>query len=73
MNFINCTAIVIPGTNIAGVQYGRHLSVYQVKGGWAVGPSFGPRRVKKQQRTGSPAVWAYLPMHLAGSPFMGRI
>lgn len=63
----------IPGTKIARVQNGRYLAVYQVPGGWAVGPAFGSRRAKKQRRTGSPAVWGYMPDHLKGKPFMGRI
>ena len=63
----------IQGTNIAETIHGQQMAIYEVKKGWAIGPAFGRKRAKKQALTNSPAVWGYLPDHLNGKPFMGRI
>ncbi len=63
----------LQGTKIAAVAHGVPMGIYQVPGGWAIGPAFGRKRTKKQKTTGSPTCWGYLPEHLKDAPFKGRI
>mgnify|MGYP003420602593 CR=1 FL=1 len=67
------TTNTMRGTNIPAVCHGVPMGIDQVPGGWAIGPAFGRKRVKKQKAVGSPTVWNYLPEFLKNTPFKGRI